>query len=80
MFCSEINISATADSRGSGLFDLDLSDAICNLSEGAVDNIDALDDRPAISSAGRQRKKTREMRQHCNWMVSVFLSLFDINI
>lgn len=62
MFSSEINISVTADSRGSGLFGLDLSAAACNLSEGGFESMDALlDERRAISSAGR-KKKRRETR------------------
>ncbi len=58
MFSSEINISVAADSRGSGLFDRDLSEAVCNLSERGFESTDALlDGRPAIASAEKKRKK-----------------------
>ena len=60
MFSSEINISATVASWGSGLFALDLSDGVCNLSERAHESTDALpDDRPAISSAGWKKNTDR---------------------
>ncbi len=85
MFSSEINISVTADSRGSGLFGLDLSDTMCNLSERGFERTDALlDERPAITSAERKRKRKKytdsNMRQHCKYMIPVFLHLFDVKI
>lgn len=59
MFSSEINISVTTNSKGSGVSGLDLSDATCNLSEGLSESSDALLDKwPAIFSAGVGKKKS----------------------
>lgn len=57
IFSSEINIAVTVDSRGSGLFGLEVSGTVCNLSARALENSDTLlNDWPANSSTERKNK------------------------
>jgi len=73
MFSSEMNISVTANSCRSGLFDLDLPDCTCSPSGGTFESTDAmLDDCPAVLSAGGQKAQR-------NLTVEVFLSISNRN-
>lgn len=79
MFSSEINISVTTNSKGSGVSGLDLSDATCNLSEGLSESSDALLDKwSAIFSAGVGKKKKHNRRQTGRLWLRIWNSIMTV--